>query len=622
MPALSKKQQKFMGIVRSIQKGEQPASKFSKDAQDVAKDMKKKDVKKFASTKHKGLPMKKEMLGKLKEMIKQELSEYTYGVGDVVKDVNPTCPHYGAMGKVKSVNPRSVVFVVMNKGKNFKPGMKLEKSHDQMKKMNESFTPYKDVGKKTQIAGGIVNHWTRILFNELPVKHRNVNGVKKALRVIQQMYMVTDHSGVTGMYRVGKRKFMKDVVKKMDKLKESVVNEFSMKLQKSTQDMVDALLKVKSPMPKEIESALIMMAKGYGLDYVKKQVKKDPKGFYKNLKQMAAAFPEFRNKPKDYKFESVINEKVKFKTAEDYFKNLDQSIGLIIRQANNLKGALAKHPIKQNINQLKAVQTMLKRALRPTFIKAEKERRVGLSLHGVDITELKKKLQDGKFKSAVEFSLIPALDTRSYDSNSFYFLDNYPKENKLRKRLVDVLYGLRNKMDKAQLENINEDGHTDVASSKRKVMIMVDDSNKLLNKLNGMNKEDSLPSWWSDKITLSQNYLEKATNYLLNPVESVNEARLDPNQTLQQLGGNRFIAMTGAKNLAVDKSKNELHMKIMRNAKGISHVRIRLTSMDLYDMEFLQVRAGRIKIKSKEKGVYGDQLGKMFKKNTGLNVRL
>ena len=68
MPALSKKQQKFMGIVRSIQKGEQPASKFNKDAQDVAKDMKKKDVKDFASTKHKGLPMKKEILGKLKEM--------------------------------------------------------------------------------------------------------------------------------------------------------------------------------------------------------------------------------------------------------------------------------------------------------------------------------------------------------------------------------------------------------------------------------------------------------------------------------------------------------------------------------------------------------------------------
>ena len=32
-----------MGIVRSIQKGEQPASKFSKSAQDAAKKMKKKD---------------------------------------------------------------------------------------------------------------------------------------------------------------------------------------------------------------------------------------------------------------------------------------------------------------------------------------------------------------------------------------------------------------------------------------------------------------------------------------------------------------------------------------------------------------------------------------------------
>ena len=153
MPALSKKQQKFMGIVRSIQKGEQPASKFNKDAQDVAKDMKKKDVKDFASTKHKGLPMKKEILGKLKEMIKQELSEYTYGVGDVVKDDNPTCPHYGAQGKVKSVNPKSVVFVVTNKGDNFKPGQELEKSHDQMKKIGESVNEAVDWKQAEKLLG-------------------------------------------------------------------------------------------------------------------------------------------------------------------------------------------------------------------------------------------------------------------------------------------------------------------------------------------------------------------------------------------------------------------------------------------------------------------------------------
>ena len=58
MPATSKKQQKFMGIVHAIQKGEQPASKFSKAAQKAAKSMKKKSAKDYASTKHKGLPSK------------------------------------------------------------------------------------------------------------------------------------------------------------------------------------------------------------------------------------------------------------------------------------------------------------------------------------------------------------------------------------------------------------------------------------------------------------------------------------------------------------------------------------------------------------------------------------
>ena len=79
--------------------------------------------------------------------------------------------------------------------------------------------------------------------------------------------------------------------------------------------------------------------------------------------------------------------------------------------------------------------------------------------------------------------------------------------------------------------------------------------------------------------------------------ESINEARLNPKETIKQLGGNRFLYMVGAKNLAVDKPRNELHMKIMRNAKGVSHVVIKLTSLDLYDMKFLSLRAGKIRVK-------------------------
>jgi len=57
MPALSKKQQRFFGIVRAIQKGD--LAPTTPETAKAASDMKKSDVKKFASTKHKGLPEKK-----------------------------------------------------------------------------------------------------------------------------------------------------------------------------------------------------------------------------------------------------------------------------------------------------------------------------------------------------------------------------------------------------------------------------------------------------------------------------------------------------------------------------------------------------------------------------------
>ena len=64
MPALSKKQQRFFGIVRAIQKGEQAPT--TPETAKAAEDMKKTDVKKFASTKHKGLPEKKVTTEELK----------------------------------------------------------------------------------------------------------------------------------------------------------------------------------------------------------------------------------------------------------------------------------------------------------------------------------------------------------------------------------------------------------------------------------------------------------------------------------------------------------------------------------------------------------------------------
>ena len=57
MPAVSKAQQRFFGMVRATQKGEMenPSPEVAK----VAATAKRSDVKDFASTEHKGLPMRK-----------------------------------------------------------------------------------------------------------------------------------------------------------------------------------------------------------------------------------------------------------------------------------------------------------------------------------------------------------------------------------------------------------------------------------------------------------------------------------------------------------------------------------------------------------------------------------
>lgn len=70
--AVSKKQQKFMGMVHAAQKGEKPASK---EVAKVAKTMKKKDAEDFASTKHKGLPEKKKSAKESLEAVVDEILE-------------------------------------------------------------------------------------------------------------------------------------------------------------------------------------------------------------------------------------------------------------------------------------------------------------------------------------------------------------------------------------------------------------------------------------------------------------------------------------------------------------------------------------------------------------------
>ncbi|MEY5370762.1 hypothetical protein WI850_24050, partial [Salmonella enterica subsp. enterica serovar Corvallis] len=68
-------------------------------------------------------------------------------------------------------------------------------------------------------------------------------------------------------------------------------------------------------------------------------------------------------------------------------------------------------------------------------------------------------------------------------------------------------------------------------------------------------------------------------------------------EILNQLGGNKFIAMTGAKNF-VWLEKGGLIFKLPSNfaRNGINLVRIKLEPSDTYNIEFLKSRGASLKI--------------------------
>ena len=101
----------------------------------------------------------------------------------------------------------------------------------------------------------------------------------------------------------------------------------------------------------------------------------------------------------------------------------------------------------------------------------------------------------------------------------------------------------------------------------------------------------------------------------------------------QQLGGGRFVAMTGCKNFVSD--KNSLRMSIPRNHSKANRLTITYdAALDLYNMRFWRYTAFRINHKTGEfipekfedlkvvDGVYCDQLQEIFTEYTWMYTRL
>lgn len=109
----------------------------------------------------------------------------------------------------------------------------------------------------------------------------------------------------------------------------------------------------------------------------------------------------------------------------------------------------------------------------------------------------------------------------------------------------------------------------------------------------------------------------------------LNEWKIDPKQTLQQLGGNKFLAMTGAKNLMYDEKENYFSFKLPRAKNGINYVKITLNSNDYYDIEYATFRMSMksekgytYKVKKSFDNVPAENLRDNFEQTTGLYTSL
>ena len=592
MPAKSKQQQKFMGIVRAIQKGDEPASKFSKDAQDAADDMKKKDVEKFASTKHKGLPKKVEQYLRqqirksVEELLKKEDYVETCGYTQSADGKKLKTP--GATGEedrhLKEQSVNEDVYIGYYKNKKVKITAKTDKeAHRQI--ISKLKIPKRDYDRAS------VQNLTKTKKNIHKFESMNPSAVKK----------MRDEFEKTGQLPPHLKKFAKDLnaMKKKHKVKNIVVPGLEWMSDMKEQSVDEAKYKVHMRDKKRGNFELEKFQTGgqsydykKGMDIVKKLRKMSGSLEYKLVKESI-------NENRD--FEKLYN----LFTKKDYF-NLKNSIKQMLR---NYDVALKKGD--------KGAQKYTKQDVIKSVTAQNKEN--AKRVYDELVTAIKKK-DIRRLKSRLRYN-------QPYSIAIF----NQTTGKKLPKNTRDIQSFLDNEFMK---ESVNEASVSQVRSTLSRVKKQLmkkwakkggyeNFGQKELRALKSKFKENPYGSPQERQISKMLDAFDNwAMNYSGDMSESINEARLDPKQTIQQLGGNRFLYMVGAKNLAIDKPRNELHMKIMRNAKGVSHVVIKLTSLDLYDMKFLSIRAGKIRVKAKEKGVYGDQLATFFKKHTGLNTRL
>jgi len=551
MPSVSKKQQKFMGIVRSIQKGEQPASKFSKTAQDAAKKMKKSSVKKYAKTKHDDLPVKKESLSK--SQIKKMRDEFdkTGELPPHLKKISKAKKEFEKKFKVKDVEI---------------PGL------EWMSKLGEAADrDYKAEYKKFQSSTKAKKYRAELnKYNRQKGTYGNGDG-KDASHKGGKIVGFEKESTNRGRAEKSRLK------------KEDVQQEIDEYLDNILEDLCLCEACQKGYMTHPTRKTKIMFGKRYR-NCIKKEdvneaVYKLKRGSTnKDLDELDALLARagFKGKPDFNKMTWSI-------------KNKNPKIAKIIKSKGGKK-------IKESVDEADLGLTYKK----GKTVKV-KHKTSGKSIVIIDKPNVRKEYEKIGFFA---------------EGTCGYGIDGKIGEEPAGPNLMKKIKKISKDKEKKKILKSKKEGVNEAGMELKKLEDAIKMFQKKIDKqgrVTNARDEDHLKN-------LIKIYKQMGGKKIK---ESVNE-RLNQSQAktlLRQLGGNKFIMMTGAKQMSI--GKDGLTMKIGRNSKSITHVAIDLDrGKDLYTMKFIRVRKGIPKVVKKYDSIYADNLNNIFEKETGLYTRL
>ena len=582
MPSKSKAQQRFMGMVHALNKGEMDPSDASPEVKKVAKSMTKKDAEDFASTKHKGKPNKvtQEWLKKtIRELIEQELNlEGTCGYGeDGELGDEPAGPH---LLKIKKESFSE---------------LEAEKYDKKLKSAIKNIAK-KDRKKGLMLMNFYKKHWIEFMIKSKQALGESIlnEGEKEK---IEQLLIKYGNTPEDAKQMVSKTyDYIKKAYRNANASKKAEIMSGLMKFE-TTEHIVKLVEKCWKGYEKK--GTKKMFGKTYP-NCVKKEnvnplTEMDYRGFVKYMNDFygpKGVYPD--KKKRTLKMKDIgIAYSVLLKKKPDFEIGYDSTDREMLRDIlMKMKKLDPDYSQKESVDERK-LSSHQKKAIS-----------IAIQMSG-NMTNAVKKIEKIKKGLSNDKKVKDALKLAN-ESTKEYMNTQLKKK---KKRGLEVESKTSNMM-----RNIRKGGTAGPWT------IIVSKNNSIKRSTMVKNLKE-IPAYMDD-------IKKKFPNHKIG-IESkggkiVYKEAMDKRQageTLKQLGGNRFIMMTGAKHFGV--GPNGMSFKIGRNSKRVNHVTIDLDrGRDLYNMSFDWVTIKGIKNKKKLKGIYNDQLQDMFTKYTGMYTSL